>query len=123
MLSASEITAMTATVAGALDQSLPLYRRTLSKDSYGNDVETYPGTPTLTLACNIYQPSAQILTTYAGVIAGRRALMLRYMPTQDVREGDRIAYQSLNWRVQPVETAEAFTFANDALVVTIRWGG
>src|SRR5258706_16457443 len=71
----------------------------------------------------MYQPSAQILTTYAGVIAGRRALMLRYMPTQDVREGDRIAYQGLNWRVQPLETAESYTFTNEVLIVTITQGG
>ena len=119
MLSASEITAMTATIQASLDQSLPLYRVTETQDVSGHTVETYPNTPTLTLACNIFKPSAEILTTYADVIAGKRALMLRYMPAQDVREGDRIVYQSLNWRVQPLETAESYTFANDVLIITI----
>jgi hypothetical protein len=110
---------MTATVQASLDQSLPLYRRTLTKDIYGNDVETYPGTPTFALACNIYAPSAQLLTVYADVIGGRRALMLRYMPAQDVHEGDRVVYQGLNWRVQPVETAESYTFTNDVMITAI----
>jgi hypothetical protein len=119
MLNAAEITANTATVAASMDQSLPLYRRSVTKDSYGNDVEGYPGSPTLQLACNIYKPSATTLTTYAGVIGGRRALMLRYMSTNDVREGDRVVYQSLNWRVQPLETAASYQFANDVLIVVI----
>ncbi len=119
MLSAAQIARKTAIVARALDQSVPYFDRTVTKDVYGDDVETYPGTPTFQLACNIYKPSAQILTTYAGVIGGKRALMLRYMPTQNVREGGRVTYQGVNWRVQPVETAESFTFANDVMIVAI----
>ena len=109
----------TATVAAFLDQSLPLYHATITQGASGNTVETYGNTPNFLLPCNIFKPSAEILTVYADVIAGRRALMLRYMPTQDVHEGDRIVYQGLNWRVQPVETAESFTFANDVLITTV----
>ncbi len=119
MLSAAQIARKTATVARALDQSLPYYDVTKSQDVSGHTVETYAGTPTFQLACNIYAPAAEILTTYAEVIAGRKALMLRYMPTQNVQEGGRVVYQGVNWRVQPVETAESYTFSNDVLIVTI----
>ena len=119
MINAAEITAMTSTVAASLDQSLPYYDKTVTTDGYGHSVETYPQTPTFLLACTISKPSATVLQTYAGIIAGKRAMMLRYLPTQAVKEGARIVYQGLNWKVQPLQTADSYTFTNDVLITEV----
>ena len=119
MLSAAEIASVTATVAASMDQSLPLYRKTTALDGYGHTTETYPGTPTLTLACNIIKPTATQLQLYADIIGGQKALMLRYMPSSDVREGDRIVYQGVNWKVNPIDSAESYTFANEVIITVV----
>ena len=119
MLSADEISRITATVASSLDVSLPLYRKTVTQDGYGHSIETYPNTPTATIQCNVIKPTASQLQTYADIIAGQKALFLRYMPTSDVREGDQILYQSAKWKVNPIESAESYTFANEVLITTI----
>jgi hypothetical protein len=119
MLSANEIASMTSTVASSLDISLPLYRKTVTQDGYGHSIETYPSTPTSTIQCNVIKPTATQLQTFADIIAGQKALLLRYMPSSDVREGDRFVYQGQNWKVQPTESAESYTFANEVLIVTV----
>lgn len=119
MLSASQIASITATVAASLDKSLPYYDVTETQDASGHTVGTYPSQPTFQLACTVSKPSAEILTTYADVIAGRQSLILRYMPTQQVHEGGRVVYQGMNWRVQPIQTADSYTVTNDVLIVTI----
>jgi hypothetical protein len=60
-----------------------------------------------------------MLTAYAGVIGGKRALMLHYMPSSDVREGDRVVKEGHDWRVQPVIGAQSYTFTASALIVSI----
>ncbi len=119
LLTADEIAWITPIVVASLDQSLPLYHVTTALDGAGHTTETYPGTPSLMLACTIGKPTATQLGTYADIIAGQRALMLRYMPTSDVREGDRLVYMGLNWKVQPLANAESYTVANDVLITTI----
>lgn len=114
-----EQASITAVVAASLDQSLPYYDKSVTTDGYGHSVETYPSTPTFMLACNIFKPSATVLQTYAGIIAGKRAMMLRYMPTQAVKEGARIVYQGINWKVQPLQTADSYTFVNDVLITEV----
>ena len=119
LLTADEIAWITPIVVASLDQSLPLYHVTTAPDGAGHTTETYPGTPSLMLACTIGKPTATQLSTYADIIAGQRALMLRYMPTSDVREGDRIIYMGLNWKVQPLANAESYTVANDVLITVV----
>jgi len=118
LLTADEIAWMTPIVVASLDQSLPLYHVTTAPDGAGHTTETYP-TLSFMLACTISKPTATQLSTYANIIAGQRALMLRYMPTSDVREGDRIVYLGLNWKVQPLDNAESYTVANDVLITTV----
>lgn len=118
MLSPAELAAMTATVAASLDQSLPLYHVTRTPDGSGHTTESCANTPDLMLACTISKPSVTQLQLYADVIAGKQARNMRYMPTSDVREGDRIVYQGKNWRVQPLEWASSYRAASDALIVT-----
>jgi len=119
LLTADEIAWITPIVVASLDQSLPLYHVTTALDGSGHTTETYPSTPSLMLACTISKPTATQLSTYANIIAGQRALMLRYMPTSDVREGDRIVYMGLNWKVQPLDNAESYTVANDVLITVV----
>ena len=119
MLSSAEITAMTSTVASSLDQTLPLYRKTTTTDGYGHSVETYPSQPTLQLPCNTFKASASVLQVYAGIIAGKKAEMLRYMQGMDVREGDRIVKDGLNWRVQPLITRASYSFSNTVLITEV----
>lgn len=119
LLTDAEKADMSATVASSLDVSLPLYRKTVTQDGYGHSIESYPNTPTATIQCNVIKPSATQLQVFADIIAGQRALFLRYMPTSDIREGDRLVYQGLNWKVQPTESAESYTFTNEVLITTV----
>jgi hypothetical protein len=119
MLSAAELAAMTATVGAFLDVSLPLYRKTTALDGSGHTTVTYPGTPTATVQVNVIKPSATQLQAFAGIIGSQKALLLRFLQTTDIREGDRIVYSSLNWLVQHILNAESYTVANEALITTI----
>jgi len=118
LLTADEIAWITPIVVASLDQSLPLYHVTTAPDGAGHMTETYP-TLSFMLACTIGKPTATQLSTYADIIAGQRALTLRYMPTSDVREGDRVVYMGLNWKVQPLANAESYTVANDVLITVV----
>ena|SRR6185312_1228195 len=119
MLSTNEIRWMTALVEELLDKSLPLYHVTKAPDGSGHTTETYPDTPSLILACTVTKPTATVLQVYADIIAGNRALMLHYMPDADVREGDLVVYQGVNWKVQPVEGATSYTFTNEVLITAL----
>lgn len=119
LLTTSETTWITSTVSSSLDQSLPLYRPTKSRDSYGHDTYTYPGTPTSTIACNIIKPTATVLQSYANIIGSQRALTLRVMSTTDVKERDRIVYDALNWEVQNLMDAESYTVTKEYLITVI----
>lgn len=119
LLTAAQISDIQATITASLDQSLPLYRNTLSADGYGHNVETRPGTPTSTIACNTYRPSATHLQAFASVIGTQEAMMLRFMSTSDVQEGDLILYKGEYWKVQSVLNNESYSWALDALMTTI----
>src|SRR5438128_8076493 len=98
LLTAAEVATMQATVASALDQSLPFLRKTTTNDTYGHITETWVSQGNVSL--NIIKPSATLLQLYADVIGEQRALVIRVMQTTDVRQGDRLVYDSLNWLVQ-----------------------
>jgi len=119
LLTASEIAAITTTVQGALDVTLPLYRKTTALDGAGHTTETYPGTPTSQVQCNIIKPSATLLQAYADIIGEQRAILIRVMQTTDVRQGDRIVYDGLNWKVQNLQDAESYTVTKEYLVTTV----
>lgn len=119
LLTSDEVAWMTSTVASSLDQSLPLYRPTKASDGYGHTTLTYPGSPTAMIACNTDKPSATQLQAYADIIGTQEAMMLRFLQTTDVREGDRIVYIGENWEVQNVQNAESYSFCLDALMTII----
>lgn len=119
MLNASDLAYITSTVQAALDVSLPLYRKTISQDGYGHSIETYPNTPTSTIAVNLKQPSATQLVAYAGKIGSQRALIMRAMQTTDIREGDRVVYDSLNWIVSNIQNAESYTVTKEYLLTVV----
>lgn len=119
MLSAAEITSQQATVAASLDVTLPVYRKTVANDGYGHTTETYPGSPTHTIACNIIHPTATVLQLYASVIGSQRALTIRVMEAADILEGDRVAYDGLNWKVQNLLDAESYSVTKHYLITTV----
>ena len=119
MISSAELASQTVTVQASFDQSLPYYDKIVTTDGYGHSVETWPSQPTFTLACNIRRPNVGELQAYADIIAGKKAMMLRYLPSQNVKEGARIVYQGTNWKVQPIEPPESYTVANDVLITEI----
>lgn len=120
MLSAQELASMQATVTGSLDVSLPFYHKTVTQDGYGHSTETYPSQPSATYKVNVTKPSATQLQAYAGIIGAKEALILRYMPTSDIREGDRTVYGGHNWIVQYLLLADSYTVANDCLITAIE---
>src|SRR5438128_2285580 len=98
LLTAAEIASITATHAAALDQSVTLYRKSTASDTYGHKTETWNSQGSVSV--NVFKPTASTLQAFAGIIGSSQALMLRFSSTTDIREGDRIVYNSLNWLVQ-----------------------
>ena len=119
MLSAAEIAAMTATIASALDVSLPLSRKssTPTNDGYGHDTTGFVSVGNVQV--NIAKASTAMLQVYADVIGSQRALRLRAMQTTDIRQGDHVAYDGLTWLVHEVENAESYTWTKDYLMAAI----
>lgn len=119
MLNADEIASMTAVVASSLDVSLPFYRNPKGPDTYGHTTTT--GTNQVgTFKVNVMKPTASQLQAYAGIIGTKEALMLRYMPTSDIREGDTTTYNGKNWTVNYILNAESYTVANNALITEVQ---
>jgi head-tail adaptor len=117
MLSDAEVASMRTTVQGALDVTLPLYRKAVTDDGYGHTTETWNLQGDVLM--NIIRPSATQLQVYADVIGSQRALMIRVMDDADVREGDRLQYDSLNWLVQNIQNAESYTVTKEFLITVI----
>src|SRR5258708_37542920 len=118
MLSASEISSMTAIVASSLDVTLTVSRDTSKVlDTYGHT--TSGGTTSFTAQVNVYKPNAPQLQMYADIIGTREAYMLRFALTTDIREGDTVLLQGENWLVQSVEKADSYTFSNNCLITII----
>lgn len=117
MFSAAEIAGFQTTIRSALDASLPLERNTPGQDTTGHATESWASAGNV--ACNVSKASASLLTTYAGIIGSQRVVVLRVMQTDDVREGDRITYDSRKWLLHGVENAESYTWTNEFLAVTV----
>jgi len=119
MLSAAELASMQSTVSASLDVTLPVYRKTVGPDSWGHDTETYPGTPTHSIACSIIRPTATVLQVYAGIIGSKRAFTIRVMQSADILEGDQIQYDNLKWRVNNLLDAESYTVTKEYLITVV----
>lgn len=117
MLTASEVAWITPIVASSLDVSLPLSRKTVVSDGYGHNTESWVSQGNVDL--NIIKPSATQLQAYADIIGEQRALVIRTMQTTDVRQGDRIVYDGLNWLVQNLMDAESYTVTKEYLITTV----
>ncbi len=119
LLTAAEIATMQATVASALDQSLPMYRDTsTATDDSGHHVVTLVSQGNIT--CNVFRPTATHLQLYADIIGAQQAMMLRYLPGTDIREGDQVTYKNENWTVQAIQVQESYTVPNDAIMTVIH---
>lgn len=117
MLSASELASMNSVIASSLDVTITVQRKSTGQDSYGHANASYATVGTA--KCNVVKPSATVLQAYADVIGTQLALVIRFMPTSDIREGDQIVYNSKSWRVQNILSAESYTFANEALITVV----
>ena len=118
LLTAPEIASMQATVAQVLDQSLPQKRKTVAKDGYGNNIETFAFLANVT--CNVFRPTGTHLQLYADLIGAQQAMMLRFLPGTDIREGDVITYKNEDWLVQVIQVQESYTIPNDLLMTVIH---
>lgn len=119
LLTSAQLTNITATTQSSLDQSLPLERNTLlgQSDASGHVQENWVAQPNL--ACTVGNATASELQEYAGIIGSKRALKLRAMSTSDVREGDRITYDSLKWIIGPVMNANSYSVTKRYLITTV----
>lgn len=117
MLSADELTGITSTVEDSLDQSLILSRDTYTTDTTGH--QKLLSTTTSIIACNVIKPTASQLQLYAGKIGSARALVLRAMQTTDIREGDHVSYDSLDWVVNGIMNAASYSVTKHYLMVTV----
>jgi hypothetical protein len=118
LLSAAQIASSQATVAASLDQSLPLLRKTVAADGYGNNVETW--VPRGNVTCNVFKPTGTHLQLFADIIGAQQAMMLRFLPGTDIREGDQVTYKNENWLVQVITVEESYTIPNDLLMTVVH---
>lgn len=118
LLSAAEIASMQATVGPALDQSLPQLRKTTGLDTYGHTTETWVSQGNV--ICNVFRPTATHLQLYADIIGAQQAMMIRFLPGTDIREGDQLTYKAENWLVQAIQVHESYTIPNDALMTVVH---
>jgi SPP1 family predicted phage head-tail adaptor len=117
LLNADEVAWMTPIVSSSLDVSLPFSRKSVTPDGYGNTTETWTSYGNISM--NIIKPTATLLQLYAEVIGEQRALVIRVMQTTDVRQGDRLVYDGLNWLVQNLMDAESYTVTKEYLITTV----
>ncbi len=117
LLTSDELAWMTPIVASSLDVSLPFSRKSTALDSYGNNTETWTSYGNVSM--NIIKPTATRLQLYADMIGEQRALVIRVMQTTDVRKGDRLVYDGLNWLVQNLMDAESYTVTKEYLITTV----
>lgn len=117
LLTSAQLAQITATVASSLDQSLLLERVTRSPDAYGSRTEIWASVGNV--ACNVKSPTATQLQVYAEIIGSQRSLVLRVMNTTDIRENDRVTYDSLKWRVHGIENADSYTVTKEYIIVVI----
>lgn len=118
MLSADQLACISATVEASLDQSLTLSRDTFTSDTSGH--QKIASTATSTIKCNVLKPTASQLQTYAGKIGSQRSLVLRVMPSTDIREGDRVDHNGLTWLVNGVMDAASYSVSNQYLIVAVN---
>ena len=118
LLSADEIASMQVTVASGLDQSLPISRKSVAPDGYGNNIETW--VPQANVTCNVFHPTGTHLQLFADIIGAQQAMMLRFLPGTDIREGDQVTYKNENWLVQVIQVQESYTIPNDLLMTVIH---
>lgn len=120
MLSADQIAWMTAKVAQSLDVSITVKRGVLADDGYGHKTPSSLSTVG-TFDVNVIKPTATQLQLFADIIGSQVGLIIRFMDTSDIREGDIIfGYLSRNWEVHNIQDAESYTFANEALIVSVQ---
>ena len=118
LLTPAEITALQATVGSSLDQSLPLLRKTTTLDTYGHTTETWVSQGNVMV--NVFRPTGTHLQLFADIIGAQQAMMLRFLPGTDIREGDQVTYKAENWLVQVIQVEESYTIPNDALMTVVH---
>ena len=109
---------MTTLVTKTMDVQVTIQRGTVTgTDSYGHTTSTPNtiGTPLV----NIIRPTDTQLQQFAGIIGSQRALLIRYMPTTDIRQGDTLVYGGINWKVNEILVSESYTVTNDALITAV----
>lgn len=119
LLTSADTSWITNTVTSSLDQSLPQTRNSLqgTSDANGHPQENYVSQGNL--ACTVGNPTASELQEYAGIIGSKRALKLRAMSSADVRQGDRITYDGLQWEIQERLNANSYSVVTRYLMTTI----
>jgi hypothetical protein len=119
MLSASEIAAIQSTISGAFDVTITIQRKAAGQDNYSHANGSY-NTVTNNAKVNVYKPSATQLQSFAGLIGSQWALMVRYLPSTDIQEGDQVVYNGTTWLVQNIQNSESYTWALDALITAVK---
>jgi hypothetical protein len=119
LLSDAQIAFYTTTIKRSLDQSLPLSRKSSTKTTDTSGHDTTPLASVGDIDCTVSKPTASQLQLYASVIGSQRAVMLRVMATDDVRQGDVVAYDGHDWTIHVVENAESYSWTNDYLAIVI----
>lgn len=119
LLLPSQTAWMAALTARSLDQSLPLKRPSSTKTTDNSGHDTTPLVSVGNIACTVARPTASQLQLYAGIIGSQRSLMLRAMSTTDIKQGDVVTYDSLDWTIHEVLNAGSYSVVKQYVLVVI----
>ncbi len=95
MITASELAAMQATVAGAFDLTCIVNRAALTSDGAGGNSKVYSpvtqASGSTSVGCNLAQPSQQLLQNYDFLIGARSTWLVGLPVGTNVQEDDHLA--------------------------------
>lgn len=121
VLSPTELAQLQADAAALLDvTSCAVQRATLADDGYGHLAETWGTIATVT--CGLAEPSAGIMTQFAGVLAGSVASWIVSLPLgTDVARNDRLIVGGQTMRVQAVlAPPQSYAILSQVLATELR---
>lgn len=119
MIPASELAALQAAAALALDTTANIERESISgSDGYGQQTLTWPAIAT-GVAAGLATPSAPLLQQYADYIGTFQAWVVKFAEGQDVKEKDRVVINGMTLTVQAQLAPHSYQTLTRVLAVKV----
>ncbi len=113
----TELAQIRADVAGLLDQSAVIQRKTRVTDGYGTGTETL--TTIGTVAASLKQPAATLLQNYDYLVASQRTWHVNLPDGTDCRQDDILTIGGRTMTVQVILTPQSYSVYVAALCAEV----